>query len=179
MEIPQACCNHNKYPTLLNLRLSFLTHFDGIGRILAHELIIKTLVCLHRNWLLIGLASPCDLHHLKPNIARNENQLLLVETLIIFIMLLMSLCECNVWTSEVNFLQLVLSLHLAKVRCLLTLPLCQTQSGWPVSLQVALPSPSSLLAEVLGLQMHATTLGILWVPGIELRWSGFTNKHFI
>ena len=60
MEIPQVCCNHNQYAVPLDWRLSPLTQCDGDGGILARELVIKTLMCLYRNWLLSGLCGPCD-----------------------------------------------------------------------------------------------------------------------
>ena len=52
MEIPQACCNYNKYSCLTAM---------GTVRDLALEFIIETLMCLHQNWLLGGLWGPHDL----------------------------------------------------------------------------------------------------------------------
>lgn len=48
MEIPQAWCNHSKYPAPQDLGISLLTHWAEtlMVRVLACKLVIKTLMCL-------------------------------------------------------------------------------------------------------------------------------------
>ena len=58
MEILQACCNYNNTPKLGSLTL---TQMMGTVSDLAQELIIKTLLYLHWNWLLGCLWGTCTL----------------------------------------------------------------------------------------------------------------------
>jgi hypothetical protein len=53
MEIPQACCNHNKYPAP--------TRLEALPNETVTERIVKSLCCLHWNWFLGSLLGPCNL----------------------------------------------------------------------------------------------------------------------